>query len=157
VQINRSTYDAQYGKTSGGVVSMVTKGGSSRFHGTLFEFFRNDNLDANSWANNRAGRARNEFKRNQFGGNLSGPIWKSKNLFFFGGYEALRQTTPGSSGFRTVPTELERNGDFSQTFNPDGSLASFTTHLRHAQTRMAVASYATRSRATESRPACSTR
>lgn len=123
MQVNRNTYDAQFGKTSGGVVSMVTKGGGNAFHGTAFEFFRNDNLDANSWSNNRAGRTRTEFKRNQFGGNIGGPIWKSKNLFFFAGYEGLRQRTPGASGFLSLPTELERAGDFSQSLNPDGSLA----------------------------------
>jgi Carboxypeptidase regulatory-like domain/TonB dependent receptor len=123
MQVNRNTYDAEFGKTSGGVVSLVTKGGGNTFHGTAFDFFRNDNLDANSWSNNRAGRSKTEFKRNQFGGNLSGPIWKSKNLFFFGGYEGMRQRTPGSSGFLTVPTDLERSGDFSQSLNPDGSLS----------------------------------
>jgi hypothetical protein len=123
MQISRNSYDAQFGKTSGGIVSMVTKGGTASFHGTLFDFFRNDDLDANSWSNNRAGRRRTEFKRNQFGGNLGGPIWKSKNLYFFGAYEGLRQRTPGSSGFLSVPTDLERRGDFSQTLNPDGSLS----------------------------------
>ena len=89
---------------------MVTKGGGSKFHGTAFDFFRNDNLDANSWSNNRASRPKTEFKRNQFGGNLSGPIWASRKLFFFGGYEGLRQRTPGASGFLTLPTDLERAG-----------------------------------------------
>jgi hypothetical protein len=77
VQVSRNSYDAEFGKSGGGVVSVVTKGGSNVFHGSLFNFLRNDNLDANAWANNRVGRPRVEFKRNQFGGNLSGP---SRNL-----------------------------------------------------------------------------
>ncbi|MDQ6663823.1 MAG: TonB-dependent receptor [Acidobacteriota bacterium] len=123
MQIIRNTYDAQFGKSGGGVVSMVTKGGTNAFHGTAFEFLRNDDLDANTWSNNRAGRPITEFRRHQFGGNVGGPIWKSKRLYFFGGYEGRREATPGSSGFLTLPTDLERQGDFSQSFNSDGSLA----------------------------------
>jgi hypothetical protein len=122
MQIMRNSYDAQYGKSDGGVVSLVSKGGTNDFHGTLFEFLRNDNLDANSWSNNRAGLPKVEFQRNQFGGNFSGPIWRSKRLFFFGGYEGLRQGSPGVN-VSNVPTELERRGDFSQTRNANGSLA----------------------------------
>ncbi|MEX2261251.1 MAG: carboxypeptidase regulatory-like domain-containing protein [Bryobacteraceae bacterium] len=121
VQIVRNIFDAQYGKSDGSVVSMVTRGGSNDWHGTLFEFLRNDNLDANSWANNRAGRERVEFQRNQFGGNFSGPILRSKRLFFFTGYEGLRQGSPGLN-VSTVPTALERQGDFSQSLNSRGAL-----------------------------------
>ncbi|MCC7342814.1 MAG: TonB-dependent receptor [Bryobacterales bacterium] len=130
VQINRNSYDAQFGRSGGGVVSIVTKGGSSQFHGSAFEFLRNSVLDANSWTNNRSGLKKPIFQRNQFGGNLSGPIWRDKRLFFFGGYEGLRQGTP-STTITTVASELERQGDFSQTFNANKSLATiynpFTT------------------------------
>lgn len=122
VQVIRNAYDAQYGRSGGGVVSMVTKGGGSRFHGTAFDFLRNSTLDANTWANNRNGNPKPIFQRNQFGGNFSGPIWNSKKLFFFGGYEGLRQGTPTTSTV-TLPTALERAGDFSQTFNANGSQA----------------------------------
>ncbi|MFN3322791.1 MAG: carboxypeptidase regulatory-like domain-containing protein [Bryobacteraceae bacterium] len=122
VQIVRNIFDAQFGKTEGSVVSMVTRGGSNDWHGTLFEFLRNDNLDANSWANNRVGRDRVEFQRNQFGGNFSGPISRGKRLFFFGGYEGLRQGSPGLN-VSTVPTAMQRQGDFSQTFNPNGTVS----------------------------------
>jgi hypothetical protein len=115
VQIVRNIFDAQFGKTEGSVVSMVTRGGSNDFHGTAFEFLRNDNLDANSWSNNRAGVRKNEFKRNQFGGNFSGPVLRSKRLYFFGGYEGMRQQNPGLN-VSTVPTALERQGDFSQSY-----------------------------------------
>jgi hypothetical protein len=115
VQIVRNIFDAQFGKTEGSVVSMVTRGGSNDFHGSAFEFLRNDNLDANSWTNNRSGVKKNEFKRSQFGGTFSGPILREKRLYFFGAYEGMRQLNPGTN-VSTVPTALERQGDFSQSF-----------------------------------------
>lgn len=121
VQVIRNSYDAQFGRSGGGVVSLVTKGGGSDFHGTLFEFLRNSDLDANSWENNKAGKARPIFQRNQFGGNASGPIWKSKKLFFFGGYEALRQGSP-STATLSMPTDAQKRGDFSGVFNSNGTL-----------------------------------
>ena len=122
VQVIRNAYDAQFGRSGGGMISMVTKGGGNEFHGTAFEFLRNSVLDANSWTNNRAGVAKPQFQRSQFGGNFAGPIWSSKRLFFFGGYEGLRQGSPSTSTV-TLPTALERQGDFSQTFNPNGTLS----------------------------------
>src|SRR5262249_2338807 len=122
VQVIRNNYDAQYGRSGGGVVSLVTKGGGSEFHGVGFDFLRNSAVDANSWANNRSGLPKPIFQRNQFGGNVSGPIWKSKRLYFFAGYEGLRQGSPSTS-IVTLPTALERAGNFSQTLNPNGSLS----------------------------------
>lgn len=130
VNIQRNQFDAQFGKSDGGAVNMITRGGSNDFHGAAFEFLRNNILDANSWANNRAGLPRVTFQRHQFGGTFSGPIVRSKKLFFFGAYEGLRQGSPGTN-VSTVPTQMQRNGDFSQTFNANGSLATiynpFTT------------------------------
>ena len=120
VQIVRNSYDAQFGKSGGGVFSVVTKGGSSQFHGAAFDFLRNSKLDANGFFNNRNGAPKPFFSRNQFGGSLAGPIWKSKRLYFMGSYEGLRQGSP-SSRTSTVPTALQRQGDFSQTFNPNGT------------------------------------
>ena len=104
------------------MVSIVTKGGSGAFHGAGFDFLRNSVLDANSWANNRAGSPKPIFQRNQFGGNLGGPIWKSQRIYFFGAYEGLRQGSPITSTV-SLPTALERAGDFSQTYNSNGTLA----------------------------------
>ena len=111
VQVSRNSYDAEFGKSGGGVVSVVTKGGSNDFHGSAFEFLRNDNLDANAWANNRAGRPKVEFKRHQFGGNFSGPLWRSKKLYFLTTYEALKQGSPATTA-QTVPTDPQRLGRF---------------------------------------------
>ncbi len=121
-QINRNVYDAQYGRTAGAVINLTTKSGTTEFHGTAFEYLRNDNLDANSFFNNRANVGKSEFKRNQFGGTIGGPIWKSRKVFGFFGFEALREASP-TTRISTLPTERERNGDFSQTFNANGTRA----------------------------------
>src|SRR5574340_118328 len=121
-QITRNTYEAQFGKTGGGVINMTTRGGSQQFHGSVFDYYRNDNLDANSFFNNKYGRSLSEFKRNQFGGTVGGPIWQSRRIYGFFGYEALRTGNPASR-LATVPTAEQRAGDFSRTLNPNGSLA----------------------------------
>ncbi|WP_164981547.1 TonB-dependent receptor [Silvibacterium dinghuense] len=126
VQVQRTAYDAQFTHTDGGVVSLITKAGSNDFHGSAFEYFRNDHLDANNWDNNHAGVARPLYQRNQFGGSIGGPVWKNKAFFFFA-YEGLRQASADSfSGF--MPTAAERSGDFSSSgetlydpFNLDSS------------------------------------
>src|SRR5215213_7928542 len=88
-KVDNSTFGAQYGESSGAVVNIATRSGTNEFHGELFEFFRNDALDArNIFEFNSAHPA--PFKRNQFGGNLGGPVVKEKVFFFFS-YEGLRQ------------------------------------------------------------------
>ena len=121
MQIARNTYDAEYGKVANGVVSLVTKGGGDQFHGSLFWFHRNDNLDANQWERNRAGNAKPEFKRNQVGLNVSGPIWNKHGIYGLFGYEAMRLPSAQTT-VQTMPPALERAGDFSQSFNGNGSL-----------------------------------
>lgn len=132
-QVSQNAYDAQYERAGSGVVSLITKGGTNSFHGEAYDYLRNSAFDANTWSNNQSGSPRGQFHRNQFGGNFGGPIWKSHNLFFFGAYEGLRQPETDSSGLQTVPTAAERGGDFSQTFNADGTLAviynPFSTRL----------------------------
>jgi hypothetical protein len=122
VNIARNQFDAQFGKSDGGVVNMITRGGSNDFHGSLFEFLRNNVLDANSWQNNRAGLPRVSFQRNQFGAAVGGPISRSKRVFFFGAYEGLRQGSPGTNT-SSLPTAQQRLGDFSDTRNADGTLS----------------------------------
>src|SRR6266446_4192685 len=84
-----SAFSAEYGRATGGVINVTTKSGTNQFHGTLFEFFRNDKLDANNFFSNRSGLAKPELRHNQFGGNFGGPILKNK-LFFFFNYEGDR-------------------------------------------------------------------
>jgi len=121
-QIIENTYDAQYEKGGAGVVALITKGGSTEFHGEAYDYFQNSALDANSWTNNRNSVPKGQFKQNQFGGNVGGPILKRYNLFFFGAYEGLRQPNTVSTGLLTVPTQAERSGDFSSTLNSSGTL-----------------------------------
>src|SRR6202007_1961094 len=92
-RIQTSTFAPEHGRTPGAQVSVVTKSGTNTFHGTAFEYFRNDKLDANDWFANRNGLARPELRQNDFGGVLGGPLKKDK-LFFFGSYEGLRVRQP---------------------------------------------------------------
>jgi hypothetical protein len=130
-QVVQNVYDAQYERGGEGVVSLVTRGGTSTFHGEIYDFMRNSGLDATPWSTKYYGGTKGKFHRNQFGGNIGGPLWKSHNLFFFGAYEGLRQ--PGTTELSAeVPTQDMRNGDFSAlgvpiynpfstVQNPDGS------------------------------------
>lgn len=132
-QVSNNIYDAQYERGAEGVVTLVTRSGGSSYHASIYDYMRNNALDANSWQNNNEGTKRGKFHRNQFGGNLGGPLWKSHNVFFFGGYEGLRQPYSGSSGLITVPTDAEKTGDFSHSYLPNGQLAviynPFSSHL----------------------------
>jgi hypothetical protein len=120
-QIIENTYDAQYERAGMGIVTLITKGGTNTFHGEVYDYLQNSALNANSWANNKFEQPKGPFKQNQFGGNFGGPILKRANLFFFGGYEGLRQPFTASSGLQTVPTAAERAGDFSGTLNSSGT------------------------------------
>ena len=103
-----NNYSAVYGFSSGGVVSMATKSGTNKFHGGLFEFLRNQELNAKSWNAHQL----DPLKRNQFGGDVGGPILKDK-LFFFFNYQGTRQVGTGASSETTVPTAQMMSGDFS--------------------------------------------
>lgn len=107
---------ADFGNYIGGVISATIKGGTNKFHGSVYEFFRNDKLNANEWMNklNSANpTARKKVRWNQFGGSIGGPIIKEK-LFFFADYEATRFDFPKSSTQITVFTAKERMGDLSE-------------------------------------------
>ncbi|MEO8657216.1 MAG: TonB-dependent receptor [Bryobacteraceae bacterium] len=126
-RIQTHTFSPQYGWSMGNVVNAITKSGSRTFHGSGFEFARNSIFDANNFFNNKNGLDRTDFKRNQFGFTAGGPLYIPKlyrqrdKTFLFGAYEGLRQQTP-TTLITTVPTDAQRQGDFSKTFNPDGSL-----------------------------------
>ena len=96
-KVQTGTVDASYGGTAGANVNVVTKGGSNAFHGTLFEFFRNDALNANTFFANQAGQKKGVLKQNQFGFTLGGPIKKDK-LLFFASYQGTRQIDGIGSG-----------------------------------------------------------
>jgi hypothetical protein len=88
-KVDNSTFSAEYGQSSGAIVNIATRSGANEFHGEVFEFFRNDALDARNFFELTSSNPAS-FKRNQFGGNLSGPIFEGKTFFFFS-YEGLRQ------------------------------------------------------------------
>ncbi|HEX4747949.1 MAG TPA: carboxypeptidase-like regulatory domain-containing protein [Bryobacteraceae bacterium] len=103
-KVQTALYDAETGRQGGAVIEAVTKSGTNQFHGTLFEFFRNDDLNANSFFNNKTGQPRGVLKQNQFGGTIGGPIKKDK-LFFFFSYQGTKQVNATSS-FSTASTFL---------------------------------------------------
>jgi Carboxypeptidase regulatory-like domain/TonB dependent receptor-like, beta-barrel len=107
-RIQTSTFAPEFGRTPGAQISVVTKSGTHAFHGTAFEYLRNDVLDANDWFADHNGLRKPELRQNDFGGVLSGPILKDK-LFFFGSYEGLRIRQPQIAN-TYVPTLATRQG-----------------------------------------------
>lgn len=108
-RILTNTFDAEYGRNSGSVVNLVTKSGTNQFHGNVYDFNRNKALNARGYFDT----SKPAFVMNQFGGTFGGPIKKDRT-FFFGSYEGLRRSQGQSGDVVSVPTALERLGDFSQ-------------------------------------------
>src|SRR5215470_11219667 len=141
-RVQTNLYSAEISRTSGGVVNILTKSGTNEFHGSLFEFLRNDRLDANGNYNLTGGTQlpKQKYRQNQFGGSLGGPIFKNKT-FFFADYEGLkiRQGIPITS---VVPTAKQRIGDFSENcaagFNSAGICANASQQLTVANAFGAV-------------------
>jgi len=118
-KILTNNYDAEYGRTSGGIVNQVIKSGSNGLHGGLFEFLRNDALNSRDFFSIDRG----SFKRNVFGGSVGGPIKKDKS-FFFANYQGTRRREGEIAPVLTVLSPAERTGDFSALLpsaqNPNG-------------------------------------
>jgi hypothetical protein len=132
-KILTSNYQAEYGRSSGAQISVVTKSGTNDFHGSGYLYHRHEGLNANNWLNNRDGRQRNLFRFNNFGYTIGGPVylprfgeggppyWSGRDkLFFFFAQEYQRQLRPQGVRNVTVPTALERQGNFSQSVDRDG-------------------------------------
>jgi len=119
VQVLTTSYAAEYGRTSGGQIRMVPKSGTSNFHGSVFEYFRNNALNANTWGRNFSGLKRAAFRFNQYGWNLNGPVFFpgfNKNhdkLFFLVGEEWIKYNHDDTATQKT-PTALMRQGNFSE-------------------------------------------
>jgi hypothetical protein len=109
-KVQTSVAPAEFGRAGGALVITSIKSGTNDIHGSAFEFNRNTNLNARDFFE---GPPTPKFNRNQFGGTLGMPIFKNK-LFVFGDYEGLRLRQPGNTGFATVPTDLMRQGNFSE-------------------------------------------
>lgn len=110
-----STYSAEYGRVPGGQFSFTTRSGTNQLHGSLFEYFRNDAMDANSFFNNRAGLPKAKMRQNNFGGTIGGPVTLPglydgrEKTFFFYSAEALRLRSPQQATITSVPTPELRN------------------------------------------------
>ena len=112
-KVTTNGYSAEFSRTAGGVIVMLTKSGTDNFHGSLYEFFRNQDVDAKNFF---AGPGQNpDYKKNQFGGSIGGPIRKGKT-FFFADYEGTR-LLQGITYTSSVPTLAMRQGDFSGVAN----------------------------------------
>lgn len=101
-RIQTSTYGAEFGRQPGGQVSLNTRSGTNAFHGSVFEYVRNESLNANDWFANRNGLKKPPMRQNQFGGTLGGPVIQGR-LFFFGNYEGLRLRVPTTVSGAAVP------------------------------------------------------
>ncbi len=119
-RVETNSFSAEFGRTGGGVVNIVTKSGANAFHGTTYYYHQNDFLNANSFTNNRFGTPRPILRRHQYGLSAGGPVrlphlYNGKNkTFFFTAFEGRREKDPVRS-VTSVPTAIERNGDFSET------------------------------------------
>lgn len=111
-KVMTNDFSAEYGHAAGTIVSATIKSGTNNFHGTVFEFVRNDIFDANNFFTNRAGLPRTPFHQNQFGGTLGGPIIHQR-IFFFADYQGTRETTKNGSSIESVPPLAWRTGDFT--------------------------------------------
>jgi hypothetical protein len=117
----QDSFPAEFGQTAGGIFNYTSKSGANKIHGTLYEYFENEALDAGQpfTDNGNGGLVRPKVRQNDFGGSFGGPIWIPKvynghdKTFFFFNYEMYRDQVDTNNGFRTVPTAAERGGDFS--------------------------------------------
>ncbi|MGA9546057.1 MAG: carboxypeptidase regulatory-like domain-containing protein, partial [Candidatus Sulfotelmatobacter sp.] len=123
-RILTSNFDAEYGEFSGGQITVITKSGGNAFHGDLFEFLRNTDLDARNYFS----PTRGTFIQNQFGGTLGGPIQRNK-IFFFADYQGTRQRQGVDTGLIPVPSTQDRSGDLS-----DQASSFYTTEIVNNET-----------------------
>src|SRR5205085_316261 len=110
-RVERNSFSAEFGQAQGAVINLITKGGGNEFHGSAFEFFRNDALNANNFFLNRSGQPKPQLEYNNFGGNFSGPIVKNRVFFFWS--EEWRRERRGTVLSAKVPTVAEKTGNFS--------------------------------------------
>ena len=125
VKILTSGYQAEYGRSSGMQITAVTKSGSNRYRGAVYDLERNSDWNENSWVNQKNGDPRTVSKERDWGYTLGGPIGRpggANKLFFFYGHEYRPRTTGGAVRRFRVPTLLERQGDFSQSTDNNGAL-----------------------------------
>ncbi|MGO8718702.1 MAG: TonB-dependent receptor [Acidobacteriaceae bacterium] len=129
MKVITSNADAEYGNVNGGEILLSTKNGTNHFHGSAYYFLENNNLDANTWANNFSGNKKSSYTQSMFGATIGGPILRNK-LFFFGDYEGIRYHT-GGQGTASVAPAAFRQGDFSelpQMYDTQNNFAPFVNN-----------------------------
>jgi hypothetical protein len=124
-KVNTTMFDASNGRSNAGSLSFSTRQGTNELHGSVYDFYRNRALNANAWQNNRAGLPKPPVSYNQWGGTVGGPVRLPKydgrnKTFFFFYFEKTTNKQPDTR-YARVPTEQERQGDFSQTLAPRGA------------------------------------
>lgn len=124
-KVQSGAYSAEFGRSGGGNINIITRSGGSKYHGTVYEYLQNSELNANGWQRNRNLTPRISNRRNHFGASFSGPVWipkiyngKQKTFFYFD-YEGRRNRDPFDSRY-SVPTDKQRLGDFSETIGRNG-------------------------------------
>jgi hypothetical protein len=140
VKVLTSNYQAEYGRSAGGLISVVTKGGGREFHGSGWVTVRNEAFNANGFFNNSTGIERPAYRFAIGGFTLGGPVYVPKRfntgrdkLFFFVSQEYTHRLVEDAAQYRQMPTALERQGDFSKTVDTNGKLMSITDPLSKLQ------------------------
>jgi hypothetical protein len=132
-----NAFDAEYGHSGAAFINVTTRGGTNQFHGTLYDYLRNNFLNANDFFSNRSGLGKAEYHQDDYGGSIGGPLSLPKlykghdRTFFFFNYEGT-QLRQGGNTEEIVPTALQRGGDFSQTVNTKGQ--QFTIYDPYSST-----------------------
>ena len=133
VKVMMNNYQAEYGRNASAVINMISKSGTREFHGSAYWYKRHESFNANDFFSNRNGVVRPKYRYNTFGGTIGGPIFIPKlfntsktKLFAFYSREDQRTITPSAVSTITMPTMLERNGDYSQTLDLNGKVIPIT-------------------------------
>ncbi len=156
-RVLESTYTAEYGRNAGGIVSVVSKSGTNQLHGTIYDYVRNTDFDANDFFNNQQGLPRPILQRNQYGGTFGGPIViphivNGRNkLFFFFSYQGQKQTQVQLEGKVPTYTPAEAQGNFSQAvqWRPRSNVVAFL----QAESLLSVQRRRSRARVSSTLPA----
>jgi carboxypeptidase family protein len=133
-KVQQSNFSAEFGFSGASVVNMVTRSGSNSFHGSGYDFIRDQKFDANNWFNNFYGIPIAPLRRNNYGGTIGGPIFKNRTFFFFD-YDGTRETTMSTSQ-AGVPSMAERSGDFGEVCAAQGGAFDSTGLCTVAQGQM---------------------
>lgn len=136
VKVLSNHYAAEFGRNAGGLVTVVTKSGSSEFHGSAYYHFRDDSLNANTFFNNRTNTPKQPSRHELPGYSIGGPVFlpgifntNKDKLFFFFSQEIVKSEIAFPTSLANTPTELERQGDFSRSFDVNGNLIAITDPL----------------------------